>query len=194
MVKINSHAKGAKWERESGQLLSFWLTHGERSDIMSRNVLSGGSFTNAEKGGKVSSRMPGDIMAANPLAFRFLERFSIECKHLKDIGFLKYTLDPRQQNPLAIIIALARRQAKSINCEFMVIAKQNQYDPIVFVSGEVGERMLLCMIKHGSRTTLHPMYHFLHKGTIFALRFADMLRTVDPDLLLAERNNGTKTN
>lgn len=188
------HAKGSAWERECGKLISLWLTHGERPDIMSRNVLSGGSFTIAENAGKVSSRMPGDMMAAHPLAFRFLSRFSIECKFLKDIGLLQYMLDPRQQNPLAIIIALARRQAKSIDCEFMVIAKQNRHDPIVFVSGEVGERMLLCMKKHGSRTMLHPMYHFLHKGTIFALRFADMLRTVDPDLLLAERNNGTKTN
>jgi hypothetical protein len=154
---------------------------------MSRNVLSGGSFTIAEKSGKISSRMPGDMMAAHPLAFRFLSRFSVECKFLKDIGLMQYMLDPRQQNPLAIIIALARRQAKAINCEFMVVAKQNHREPIVFVDGAVGEHMMLCMQKRGTRTMLHPMYHFLHKGNVCALRFVDMLKVIDPDLFLAER-------
>lgn len=181
------HAKGSAWERECGKQLSLWLTHGERPDIMSRNVLSGGSFTNAEKAGKTSSRMPGDVMAAHPLAFRFLSRFSIECKFLKDIGLMQYMLDPRQQNPLAIIIALARRQAKSINCEFMVIAKQNQHDALAFVDGTVGELMMQCMKQRGTRTMLYPMHHYLHKGDICALRFIDMLSRIDPDLLLAER-------
>ncbi len=180
-------AKGSAFERECGKLISLWLTHGERPDIMSRNVLSGGSFTNAENAGKVSSRMPGDMMAAHPLAFRFLSRFSVECKHLKDIGLLQYMLDPRQQNPLAIIIALARRQAKSINCEFMVIAKQNRHDAVVIIDGGIGEHMMLCMKQRGTRTMLHPMYHFLHKGNVCLLRFSDMLRMIDPDLLLAER-------
>ena len=180
-------AKGSQWERDCGKAISLWLTHGERPDIMSRNVLSGGSFTNAENAGKVSSRMPGDMMAAHPLAFRFLSRFSVECKFLKDIGLLQYLLDPRMQNPLAIIIALARRQAKAINCEFMVIAKQDRRDAIVFVDGAVGEHMMLCLQKRGTRSVMHPMYHFLHKGNIFCLRFIDMLKMVDPDLLLSER-------
>jgi len=179
--------KGSAWERECGKLISLWLTHGERGDIMARNVLSGGSFTTAENAGKVSSRMPGDMMAAHPLAFRFLSRFSVECKHLKDIGLLQFVLDPRQQNSLALIIALARRQAKAIDCEFMVIAKQNRHDAVVFVDGAVGELMMQCLQQRGTRTMLHPMYHFLHKGKIFALRFNDMLRTINPDLLLAER-------
>jgi len=187
MRKGGGKEKGSAWERECGKLISLWLTHGERGDIMSRNVLSGGSFTSAENAGKLSSRMPGDIMAANPLAFRFLSRFSVECKHLKDIGLLQYMLDPRQQNPLAIIIALARRQAKAIECEFMVIAKQNRHDAIVIIDGTVGEHMMLCMQKRGARTALHPMHHYLHKGNVCVLRFVDMLKLIDPDLLLAER-------
>lgn len=179
--------KGGEWERDCGRQISLWLTHGEHNDLMSRNVLSGGAFTRAEKAGKRSSRAPGDMMAASPLAFRFLSRFSIECKHLQDIGLLQYMLDPRQQNPLAIIIALARRQSKSIGCEFMVIAKQNRRDAVVFVDGAVGEHMMACMKTRGSRTLLHPMHHYLHKGSVCALRFADMLSMIDPDLLLAER-------
>lgn len=179
--------KGSAWERECGKQISLWLTRGERPDIMSRNVLSGGSFTNAENAGKLSSRMPGDMMAAHPLAFRFLSRFSVECKHLKDIGMLQYMLDPRQQNPLALIIALARRQAKAIDCEFMVVAKQNRHPPVVLVAGDVGEHMMLCTQKRGVRTMLHPMHHYLHKGDVCALLFSDMLDKIDPDLFLAER-------
>lgn len=181
-----SKEKGSAWERETGRLLSLWLTNGARPDIMSRNVLSGGSFTRAEGKGEISSRAPGDLMAAHPLAFQFLARYSIECKHLRDIGLMRYLLDPRAMSELGQIIALARRQAKHIKLNYMVIAKQNQYEPLIFVDGIIGDKMLTCLKRRGNRITLPPMHHRVHGGSVFIMRFRDMLSYVDPDKLLGE--------
>jgi hypothetical protein len=188
MRKGGGPEKGHEWERETGRLLSLWLTNSERPDIFSRNVLSGGAFTLAEKAGKKSSRAPGDIIAAHPLAFRFLAAYSIECKHLRDIGLMRYLLDPRGLTPLGQIISLARRQARHIDVEYMVIAKQNHKDAMVFVSGLTGDRMLASLRRRGRREPLHPLHHWFHGRTVFAMRFRDMLSMIDPDLLLPRSN------
>jgi hypothetical protein len=178
-------AKGAEWERQVGKLLSLWLTNDQHPDLFTRNVLSGGSFTIAESKGRSSSRMPGDLMAANPLAFDFLRAFSVECKHLADIGLEAHFWDPRGATMLGEIIKLARRQARSINCEFMVIAKQNRREPLMFVDGRLGPSFLNSRIPT-RRVAVFPMYHLLHRNTIFVMRFTDVLLTTDPKILLAQ--------
>ncbi len=185
MGRINSKAKGSQWERDVGKMLSLWLTKSERGDIFSRNVLSGGSFTLAEGAGKLSSRAPGDLMAAHPLAFAFLSRFSVECKHLANIGLEAYLLDPKAQTSLGQIISLASRQAKHISLEYMIVAKQNNREAIVLIDGDVGEDMLArCLRRGGARASLAPMHHYLHRGSICMLRFRDMLAFIDPDKFL----------
>lgn len=184
MRKGGNKAKGSEWERATGRMLSLWLTHSERDDIFSRNVLSGGSFTMAEGKGKLSSRMPGDVMAAHPLAFQFLQQYSIECKHLRDIGLLRYLLDPRAMTPLGVIIRQARRQADHIGLDYMVIAKQNQRFPVVFTSAKAGTHMLNAITTRGRRLTLRPMHHWLHSETVFMIRLADMVTRIDPDNFL----------
>lgn len=180
-------SKGSAWEREAGKLLSLWLTHSERPDIFARNVLSGGAFTLAEQAGKVSSRMPGDIMAAHPLAFRFLEQFSIECKHLRNIGLEAYLLDPRAMTSLGQIISQAKRQARHIGAEYMLLAKQNNREALVMVSGDVGRRIIGARITKGNRYTVPPMHHYLHNDSIYVMRFRDMISKIDPDRLLGEK-------
>jgi hypothetical protein len=176
--------KGSAWERQVGKLLSLWLTNAERGDIFSRNVLSGGAFTLAEAAGKISSRAPGDLMAAHPLAFNFLSRFSVECKHLANIGLEAYLLDPRAQTSLGQIISLASRQAKHIKLEYMIVAKQNNREAIVMIDGDVGEKMMRCLRAKRGRISLSPMHHYLHRGSICMLRFCDMLSFIDPEKLL----------
>lgn len=119
-------------------------------------------------------------MAANPLAFAFLSKFSVECKHLASIKLMQYLLDPRGMTDLGKIIMLAKRQAKQIDLEFMVISKQNRIEPLVFVSEAVGYKMLDSLRKE----TVHPMYHRFHGGTVFCLRFCDMISMIDPHAFL----------
>lgn len=176
-------AKGAEWERQVGKQLSLWLTHDKHPDIFTRNVLSGGSFTMAERLQRATMRAPGDLMAASPLAFDFLRMFSVECKHLADIGLEAHFWDPQGATMLGEIIKLARRQARSIGCEYMVIAKQNRREPLIFVDGKMGPRFLAAR-RPTRRVAVFPMYHLLHRNTIFVMRFTDMLITVDPERLL----------
>jgi hypothetical protein len=124
----HSKNKGSAFEREAGKQLSLWLTAGERPDTFSRNVLSGGSFTNAELRGEKSSRMPGDLMAAHPLAFAFLSQFSVECKHYEDIGLDAYLWDTRARTMLGEFIYHTKRQAVPVDLEYMLIAKQDYRD------------------------------------------------------------------
>ena len=185
-------SKGSAWEREVGKLLSLWLTNAERPDIFSRNVLSGGSFTLAEAAGKQSSRMAGDLMAAHPLAFRFLSRFSVECKHLANIGLDAFIFDPRMMSPLGHIIRQARRQARYTDAEYMIVAKQNRQDALVMVDGQIGKQMLEALKTTGNRAALKPMHHFFHGDQIFAMRFRDMLVRVNPDLLLENHERSAR--
>ena len=177
-------AKGSEWERHTGRSLSLWLTNNERKDIFSRNVLSGGTFTLAESKGARSSHMPGDLMAAHPLAFRFLERFSVECKHLASIGLEAHFWDPKGGKDLGEIIQLAKRQAASIGLEYMLVARQNHRDPLVFVNGDIGKQILAS--SRGVRAAIYPMFHVLHRGATFVIRFDDMIRFTDPARLLAK--------
>ena len=177
--------KGSAYEREVGRLLSRWLTYDERADIFSRNVLSGGGFTRAEQAGAVTSRMPGDLMPAHPLAFAFMATFSVECKHLRDIGLEAYLWDPVYKSPLAQIITLAERQAHGIGLHYFVTAKQNHRTALLFVSKQVGNIMMECTRRRGGA---FPMYHRVHRQRVFIMRLEDMLAAVDPTTLLERLN------
>jgi len=177
------HAKGARWEREVGKSLSLWLTAGERPDIFSRNVLSGGAFTVATKAGKTSSRMPGDLMAANPLAFAFLSRYMVECKHLKSLSLEYFILDAGRSSPLMRIIDLSRSQARVAGVEFFIVAKQNQRDPCAIVSVPTGRKLLAAHGKSG-RFVVPPVYHVLHRESLMMFRFGDLLAHAKPHLFL----------
>lgn len=192
MRRGGGKAKGSKFERDSGKALSLWLTYDKHPDIFSRNVLSGGAFTRAETAKKVTARAPGDLMAAHPLAFKFLQKFSIECKHLKDIGLEAWLWDGQAKTSFGEIIDLARRQALSINLQYMVIAKQNNRDVLIFVDGHIGNVMLASYRRRTSRrVAIAPMYHYFHKQSVFVMRLDDLVRYVDPDTFLLTLTNGS---
>jgi hypothetical protein len=184
MLPGRGKGKGSGWERDVGKQLSLWLTNSARPDIFSRNVLSGGAFTVAAKAGKLSSRMPGDLMAAHPLAFQFLSQYLIECKHLASLGLENYLFDTSGKAQMTGIVALATKQAIQAELEYMIIAKQNHREPLVLVAGYIGQRMLLAHGRSSSRTIITPNHHYLHKQRIFLMRFRDMLSFVKPTSFL----------
>ena len=80
-----SSAKGAGFERTVCRTLSLWLSHGTRDDLMWRSSMSGGRATLGRKKGLKRGAQAGDISAIDRLAQTFLDTFSIECKHYKDL-------------------------------------------------------------------------------------------------------------
>lgn len=175
-------AKGSAFERQTGKELSLWLTGGERGDIMSRNVLSGGRFTLMTAAGKVSSHMPGDLMAASPLGFAFLSKYAVECKHHRTMPLLQYLVDPKAGGELGKIIALARKQASAIGLEFLVVFKQNRVEPLAFASEKTGYLIMESLWKEDAS----PMHHRFHGGRVFCMRWRDLVTMVDPNRFLGE--------
>jgi hypothetical protein len=171
--------KGAQFERLTGIQLSLWLTQGKRSDLFARNVLSGGKFTLATQKGKELG-MPGDLMAAHPLAFEFLSTFLVECKHHADLKLEQYFFDIHKKGSLAKIIEKASEEADSVNLYHMVVAMQNRCPAMVFLPAIAGLSVL-----NVARPKQAMRYHKLHNDSVFICKLEDLVCLVRPDLFLA---------
>jgi hypothetical protein len=178
-----AHAKGSAFERATGVLLSKWITKGERVDLFSRNVLSGGRFTNALKRDELESAggSPGDLMAAHPLAFKFLELFLVECKHYKDLGLHQFLMDTRHSSFLGGVLHNTMGQAERANRHWLIIAKQNRVDTIVFIDPFAG-----MLARQMARPRGHLHYHLLHNGTVCMMRLETFLQKVEPSAYLSQ--------
>jgi len=184
----HSKQKGASFEREVGVLLSEWLTRGVRRDLFSRNVLSGGRFTNALKKEEHerAGGLAGDLMAAHPLAFQFLKLFIVECKHYADIQLHQYLMDTSGKSFLGEVIRTTGAQARHANTEWMVVARQNRMDTLLFMPSYIG---MVAMNERCSPPIHLPdrftRYHMLHSNTIMMVRLNEFLQNVDTDAFLA---------
>lgn len=170
---VDGHAKGAEFEREIGRTLSMWITLNQRSNLFTRNVLSGGAHTRTVKLGIEEANIPGDIAAANPLAYEFLSHFSIECKFYKDLHLDVFLMDMAGTSFLTKVIALARKQATAAGLYWMVIAKQNRTEPIVFMDYRIGKIAIA-----GARFQNAFKYHNLCNDTIMMTTLRNMTMLV----------------
>jgi hypothetical protein len=171
--------KGAAFERKTGLTLSLWLTQGGRTDLFSRNVLSGGRFTLASKKGEVLG-VPGDLMAAHPLAFEFLSNFLVECKHTASIQLDQFVFDRVQKTWLSKVIAKAAKEADSMGLDYLVVACQNRRPAMAFMPGKLTSNLLKIAYPRGALR-----YHRFHRDTILACAFDDLVTHIRPDLFLA---------
>lgn len=174
MRRGGGKAKGSAFERHVGLRLSLWLTEGERTDLFSRNVLSGGRFTNQAKKG-LELAIPGDLAAAHPLAIEFISKFMVECKHHKNINLDVYLFDTQQKSSLAKIIDKALGEAKLVNVVPLIVVKQNNRDAAVLMQPIIGEAAL--------QATKHRrafVYHKLHNESVFMTSFDIFTSIVNP--------------
>lgn len=166
--------KGSAFERETGAQLSRWITAGQRKDLFSRNVLSGGRFTGQERKGETLG-IPGDLMAAHPLAFDFLRRHVIECKHYADLGFAQFLFDQDRASFLIKTYDHTVNQAIKIDAFAWVIAKQNM-KPAILLCPEHSANGLLRFAKRGPRI----WHHKLQRGYLYMFLLSDILTRVLP--------------
>jgi hypothetical protein len=126
MRKGGSPKKGSSFERLVCVQLSLWISNATRVDLFARNVLSGGAHTvHAKRGEK--RYLPGDIIAIDPLSHPFSEKFSVECKHYRDLKWAQLLYDVNGKSFLAKIMAKAEDQARAAGLWSLVIAKQNNW-------------------------------------------------------------------
>jgi hypothetical protein len=177
--RFDSKGKGSAFERQICSLLSHWLSNGEHADLFCRNVLSGGRFTLSMARRRMSSSMPGDIMAAHPQAFAFLSLFMVEAKHHQNLYLEKYLMERRRgASPLGQIIDLARRQAAQADRYPLVVARQNRWPILLFTPEPIGRLWVSC-------TTHVSTYHVLHHQSIVMLALEDLLQRSAPADVLA---------
>jgi hypothetical protein len=122
-VAVNGKQKGSGFERDICKALSLWVSHGASVDLYWRSAMSGGRATVA----KGAVRQVGDITAVAPEGHVLTDQFSIETKHLADIGLtslLKGTAG------FKVIWQQARIAAGSRKIP-LVILKQNNRPSIV---------------------------------------------------------------
>ena len=88
MRKGGCKEKGNQFEREMLKELSFWLSDGERKDLLRRSMLSGGRTTKSLKEGELEyleQAGDGALAAYHPRVASFLNIFLLEFKFYKDL-------------------------------------------------------------------------------------------------------------
>jgi hypothetical protein len=179
MRKGGGAQKGAVFERKVCILLSLWVTDGERAEIFVRNVQSGGKFTQAVKINNYERGMPGDVMAGHPMAFAFLQKFAVECKHLRTLNIDEFVFG-KNSTMLGKIIQHSEKQSKLAGLHYMVVAKQNHREIITLMPTPIFEIMQGC-VKLGTL-----MHHDFHRRKVTLCYFEDMVKYVDAAEFLAK--------
>jgi hypothetical protein len=177
-----SKNKGSAFERRICVTLSQWLTQGERTDLFSRNVLSGGLFTiSASKAG-----IPGDLAAVHPIAYAFLEIFFVECKHSADIGLNEFMFKGRAKGLIGRTLVKVEEQAKQSGRRFLLIAKQNRWPELVITDENSG-----IALYSGTRTRFH-ICHANYIGSVYVSRLDDLIEHVSPAKVMhiSKRSSG----
>jgi hypothetical protein len=184
MRKGGGKEKGSAFERAIGAALSLWITAGERKDLFSRNVLSGGRFTNALKNDDKLG-IPGDLMAAHPLAFDFLAGHVIECKHYKDLNLDAFLFDQQRKSFLIQVFDHTKAQGQAIGGLWpLIIAKQNMRPTILLCESQIGE-LLLAAIPQRTRRAPTLWHHKLQRGRLYMFLLDDVLQQVPASRYIA---------
>lgn len=171
--------KGSAWEREVCRQLSLWIGEGARTDLFVRNVISGGQFTVRSRQGD-SAGVPGDVMAAHPLSYRFLSLFSIECKHHASLNLTGFLHDARMDRSfLAQTYNKAEKQANQLALQPLIIAKENHRPAWVLLPAHIGKAARTgCIAIEGFS------YHSLHQNRVWLVPFDVLTGLVIPATFL----------
>ena len=140
-------------------------------------MLSGGAFTVR----KTDRGVPGDLAASDPLSHDFLRLYAIECKHHADLKLSEFLLKPQRLSSFGKIIAKAEEQAAEASRYYLVVAKQNNRETVIFAPEIVGTAIASHL--RYRRHKIDVLYHLLFGGDVFCMRFADFVAFVSPETL-----------
>jgi hypothetical protein len=172
-------SKGNSFERSVNSVLSLWISHGARADLLTRNILSGGRFTKKSKAGDMETGIPGDTMPAHPLGFKFCSLFSVECKFHARLHVGDFLLDSLGKSFLLKTYKYTELQAATLHLFPLVIAKENQRPAFVLMPSSIGRLAL----EHAF-PKLSMVYHKLHNDTIWYVPFLCLTTVVRPQQFL----------
>lgn len=178
--------KGGAFEREIAVELSLWLTGGQSKDVLVRSEGSGARFTATKNVGT-----PGDLMPKHPVAFEFCDQFVVECKHWKDLEFMKFL---QGKGELMDALIKVRGEAQGQGKNWMLIARQNNRPTCLFIGipqpiGVIPQEVAIERVLWRVPITKH----FLFAHEVFYCNLKDFIKEVAPVLLLERKASGANT-
>lgn len=148
-----SNDKGGKFERKCCVDLSLWLSNGQRKDTLYRSAMSGGRATQALKTGDKLAAQAGDIVAVHEDGMKLTEKYVIECKHRKAMGF--YNLVVHHKGQLFDFWEKLCDEVDNFNKYPLLIFKENRrptligFDPVGiygFLNRTEQDALVQCMV------------------------------------------------
>ena len=121
-------AKGSTFERKVCDMLSLWVSEGQKRDCFWRSAMSGGRSTVSLRKGVTLSRQAGDISSVSPEGHALTDICFVECKHYKDLKLDRFLF---AQGPLFVIWKQVCSQAKHYSRKPVLIVRTNRLPPIV---------------------------------------------------------------
>lgn len=173
MRRGGGKTKGSAYEREVGNQISLWLSHGTRKDLLCRTVGSGAQFTSAARRGNMAGK-PGDLMAQDGAAFGFCEKFVVEVKHWKDLELIRFMF--RQGELYDAMLKVVKEANGATPPKFWwLVAKQNNRPALLFMSYAALSEVVPMRIER----------HALFNDMIAVMfRFDEFLKAVVPEEFL----------
>ena len=173
--------KGSGYEREVGEKISLWLSHGEHKHLLCRTTGSGAQFTTHAKK-NIQAGQAGDLMAQDPLAFNFCSRFVIECKSWKNLEIIKFLERIGGKDTLYEALVKVKREGESVNKLWMLAAKQNWRRDLLFMPVKAfPENWLL----PNSHPTLE--WHTLFTNTVYMFYQNEFFKEVQSDWFVSKQ-------
>lgn len=167
--------KGGAFEREICKRLSLFMSGKGEDDLFWRSSMSGGRATVKEKTGGRAKNQVGDISAISPAGHPLTDKFLIECKHYRELGFIPFFLR-EQRGALYGFWQEAVRKAKLNGKMPMLIARQNGRSTVVLIRGGEGLPVFLSR----GQTKLLECQPDAHEQTVVVYLFDDLFPRPKP--------------
>lgn len=161
--------KGSSFERKIGEIISLWLSAGQRRDLLCRTVGSGAQFTSAFNRGHQAG-LAGDLRSQDPLADKLCNKFVIECKHWRDLEIIRFL---HADGELYKALLKVQQEGQTVGKHWMLIAKQNNRPALLLVPAGVGLTI-----------PTQKINHLLFGGTVNLYFLDDFFETVSPEQFL----------
>lgn len=161
--------KGSAYEREIGEKLSLWLSHGEHKHLLCRTVGSGAQFTTHSKK-MIQAGQAGDLMAQDERAFKLFSKFVIECKTWRDLSLIQFLA---KEGLLYDALLKVKKEGENLGRLYWLISKQNRRKDLLFMPVQAFD-------------LLRPDndWHLLFDGTVYMMQLDNFLSAIEPERFL----------
>src|SRR5208282_2890367 len=162
--------KGSSYEREIGEKISLWLSHGEHKHLLCRTVGSGAQFTTSAKK-LVMAGQAGDLIAQDEKAFKLFAKFVIECKTWRDLELIRFFA---KEGLLYDALVKVKGEGEKLGRMYWLISKQNRRKDLILMPVQAFD-------------LLRPDndWHLLFNGTVYMMQLDSFLSSIEPERFLA---------